>query len=66
MVQLKVSLCEGRGNLNKISTQGLFVTREALLRTDEMRSHDQHLLHTPIKVQAHKCFGGKELCLLCI
>ena len=58
MMQLKASRCGGPWM--KISPQGHFVTREAPLHTDEMRRHDQHLLHTPIKVQAHKCFGGKD------
>ena len=44
----------------EVSPQGLFVTREAPLHMDEMRRHDQHLLLTPIDVQAHKCFGGKS------
>ena len=37
----------------------IFVTREAHLHKTEMRKHDQHLLHNPINVQAHICFGGR-------
>ena len=45
----------------RVSLQGLSVTREAQLRTDVMRKHDQHLLHNPMNVQADKYFGCRRV-----
>ena len=53
MMQLKASLCGGHGNVNKRQPHDPFVTREAQLQVHEIRRHDEHLLHTAIKVGAH-------------
>ena len=50
MMLLKASLCGGRGSVKSQPP------REALLHTNEMRRHDQHLLHTPIHVTQMLCW----------
>ena len=53
MMQVKASLCGGRGTVNERQPQDPFVTREAQPHIREIRRYDEHLLHTAMRVYAH-------------